>query len=332
MRYLKLCPPVTLPTADRTQFSFSCRKQVSSLVVSSSGERLGVGCIGGAVQWLDTTSKSVVHLWEHLNDIHTLALDAADSVIAAGGADCSVTLYSLETGNKLYRFRDASPIHSVSLGEYSALVLELEDGQLSGSMRSVQLASGGVLTSRRGEFAEIKLEGIILNRADMQGSTDAWVALHDALNNSARLTTAFVLLVLFSSSVFLLAENDQISRADAKKVDYTISVLLIIECCLRIVSHARATKSVSGVFKNPLNLVDFGMAIIDAALLGVSVANEISTSAINLGGWSGWQLLKTLRLLRIVRVCRFAQVVASSDQSVVEGNPRVCGSLHVGPI
>ena len=284
-------------------------KQISSIVLSSTGDWLGVGCLGGACQWLNATTGDLKWMWEHTNDIHSLAVDGNDSLIAIGGADCSVTVYSLVTAGKVYRFRDIAPICSVTFGERTSHVLELEDGQRTSGMRDVILADGGKLESmiRDRALTSVLLEGTILHRSDELGSSDAWHALHEAFN-SKRVMAIVVLLVISSFIVNLLDSGGEINRLGAEQFDYTVSCIFILELVLRVICHVHVEKHLAFFFKNPLNLVDAAVAAIDGSLLAIAAADKISSRALTFASWL--PLLRSGRFLRLGRFCRFAQVVS----------------------
>lgn len=168
-------------------------KQIASIAVTSTGDGIGIGCVGGAVKWMKSHSGSIEYEWDHANDVHSVAIDKTDSVLAIGGADCAVTLYSIKTGKKMYRFMDSSAISAVALSEQTTFVLELEDGRrmTTSDLNDIRFEGRQELDVAQQireirepqKFSSVVLEGTILQRSDELGEVNVWGALDQVLNS-----------------------------------------------------------------------------------------------------------------------------------------------------
>lgn len=98
----------------KSVFEKNYEKQVATVVVSPSGEFLGVGCFAGLIEWIDISGKNVLHTWSIRSDVNCLALDSNATVLAAGGANGMAFVYSLQSGKLMCVHDQSSMAHSIS--------------------------------------------------------------------------------------------------------------------------------------------------------------------------------------------------------------------------
>ena len=330
--------------SEKVVMSQSFSNVISCLCLSSSGKHFGVACVGGVVKWMAVPSAISVFEWDHPDDIHGLAIDAADTLLlAAGGVDNAVTLYSLENGKAIHKFASESSILSVALAQRTTYILLLEDGRevrtsrmknarfegegafmsqfqediraraidllVDGTeteaTRLEHLVEGAEMEAYKATFSMAILEGVIL-RNSKENVVNVWAALHQVLNSTLVLMIV-IFAVLMSILVTLLSQwAHVIDDADAKAFETIVSLAFIIEFALRLRSYAFVEERVFVFFRSPLNATDFCVIMVDSALLiADAVVSEDSPDS-----WAAFvRGVRVVRLVRFLRIFRLADVV-----------------------
>ena len=292
---------------------------VTSLVVSSSGDRIGVSCVGGVVHWFDVgCSDKLIHDWSHTAEVNCLSLNSNDTVLGVGCADSSARLYSLESGEQLYRFFTSASVHSICMADGTSFVFELEDGRKTARMRNVLLAASetplAASLCRTGPAAgadaplSIPEVTVLLNGTVVQLSNTAsqseWAALHKVLNSSRAvlLITSLVLSSFFITVLFTTGVIEQ----DAPDYQQLLSFVFGIEFALRYLSHKFTLHESWTFVSNPLNLVDFFCICMDILTLLLKTMdgseNAVFVAVI--------RFTRSIRSVRLLRVCRLAHHVS----------------------
>ena len=275
-------------------------KQISSVVISSNGDRIGVSCHGGIVQWVNSTTDELIFEWTYQHEVHSLALSASNSVLAIGAADSSVRLYGLDDGSQRYRFYAGAPVRSVCMAENYAFLLELEDGQNTLRLTDAELPAGMSLDSASEclEHISVVLRGTVMHRSDEHDHSE-WTALHNVLQ-STRWTLTMGLFVIASATVTVLHEANLIRR-DPPVFQNLLSLAFAFEFTFRALSHNFAEKNMSFFVRRPLNMLDLCIIFTDVLLIAFATSSGVSSNDV---------LQTLLRKARLLRMCRLMNVLA----------------------
>lgn len=296
-----LRPASESSTSGSIVFDHKFPKQVGAVCLSADGRFVGVGMFGGQVQWHDSHSPggadaAARFTWEHKKDINSLAVNASDTELAAGGADCAVTIYSLKTGRVRFRFLTLAPVWSVALADSAMHTLELEDGTVVENIQGITFAPG----SQAGSWKDVILTGHIIQKTDEAHLIDATYALH-ALLESAQAKLKVLIVVVASIIVSYLPLTGLIAKENGEKLEYLFSLIFLIEVIVRLYCHQHIDSRIMTYFSDPYATTDFLIVVADIATLLAGVVGVT---------FSNIELYRGLRLARLVKLFRDSRAVS----------------------
>ena len=288
-----------------------CKKQVVAVVISSNGDRVGICCQGGHAQWVRVATDELVFEWEFQHEVFCLALDASDSILAMGGADSSVRLYSLDDGSQIYRFHAEAPVRSICMAEGDSYFLELEDGHNTGQLSDVELPEKMSLESKCPYYSPVTVRGTVMYRSGKVDRSE-WTALHKVLQSTRWILIMSALVIASGSlTVLSLPQVDLISD-DFPVFQKFLSLAFAFEFGLRALSHHFSEGNTSIFVLAPLNALDFCIIGMEVIIATANVSNSGGSQNGNLQTVA--RLAKTARAARLLRIWRLVDKVSHMNE------------------
>lgn len=294
-------------------------KGITSIVISSNGDRVGVSCFGGTVQWVRASSDKLIYEWAFEHEALCLALGSDDSVLAVGGADHSVRLYDLNDGAQVYRFYAGAPVRSICMAEGSSFSLEIADGipQNMSLLSDVSFPAGITpkIAAESGDFFPVVLQGTVMHRSDEVDHSE-WTALLKVLQSRQSILIMSALVVV-SCALTLLFRLESIQE-DAPVFQNFVSLAFFIEYALRGCSHKFSDVNMALFVVSPLNWLDACIICVEVVFFvsammngGDSLRDPTFTTVL--------RLLKIGRATRLLNICRsFEKAANGSEHDAVE--------------
>lgn len=126
-----------------------------------------------------------------------------------------------------------------------------------------------------------------------------------------------VLLVIVAIAVTVYQSISGVTNDGYRGFDIFVVAVFLCEITLRFYCYGYVHREVGSFFKEPLNIVDIGVVVIDLVILG--------TPSLSGGGAEYAKALRAFRLVRLVRVFRAARLMKKlADLGVVTYDPWKC--------